>query len=178
MTVLMNAAGQPLRLERETCSRCGGSGHHSYCSMYGSTCFKCAGRKEVLTKRGAAASAYLRQLRSKPLAEVKVGDVVKLGGVTGSGTPYDVWCRVTKIEPSVSEGSSLVNGVMTPYRHETLTLTGTHKGQEHGLCADPNHSIELCLSREEQVRTLELAIAYQNTLTKMGKPRKVRQVRQ
>lgn len=27
----------------ETCSRCGGSGHYSYCDMYGTRCFKCAG---------------------------------------------------------------------------------------------------------------------------------------
>ncbi len=27
----------------EVCGRCGGSGHYSYCPMYGTTCFKCMG---------------------------------------------------------------------------------------------------------------------------------------
>lgn len=28
------------------CSRCGGTGNHSYCEMYGTTCFKCSGHKQ------------------------------------------------------------------------------------------------------------------------------------
>src|SRR5207249_1748734 len=46
---------KPLFFESETCSRCGGSGHYSYCQRYGTTCFKCGGRTTVLTKRGEAA---------------------------------------------------------------------------------------------------------------------------
>ena len=28
-----------------TCTRCDGTGHYSYCSQYGTTCFKCGGQK-------------------------------------------------------------------------------------------------------------------------------------
>lgn len=35
------------------CSRCGGSGHYSYCQMYGTRCFKCGGSgKEPCTPKG------------------------------------------------------------------------------------------------------------------------------
>lgn len=33
---------------RVTCGRCGGTGHYSYCQMYGTTCFECHGNKTVL----------------------------------------------------------------------------------------------------------------------------------
>ena len=66
--------------EQETCSRCLGSGKHSYCQMHGDTCFKCGGKGSVLTKRGAAAMAHLRILRSKPVAALIPGDVVEIPG--------------------------------------------------------------------------------------------------
>lgn len=66
--------------ESETCSRCGGSGKHSRCAMYGDTCFRCAGAGRTLTKRGAAAAAHLRTLRSKRPEEIVVGDVVQIPG--------------------------------------------------------------------------------------------------
>lgn len=36
--------------EGQTCSRCCGGGHYSYCQMYGTTCFKCGGRGTVAPK--------------------------------------------------------------------------------------------------------------------------------
>ena len=66
--------------ESEICSRCLGSGHFSRCRMYGTTCFRCAGKGRTLTKRGEAAMAYLRLLRSKPVAEIQPGDVVEIPG--------------------------------------------------------------------------------------------------
>ncbi|VVB52868.1 Uncharacterised protein [uncultured archaeon] len=41
--------------ETETCGRCGGSGRHSYCQMYGDTCFGCSGSGKRYSKRGQAA---------------------------------------------------------------------------------------------------------------------------
>jgi hypothetical protein len=32
------------------CSRCGGSGHYSYCQMYGTTCFGCSGSGKMVVK--------------------------------------------------------------------------------------------------------------------------------
>ena len=31
------------KIEYDTCGRCGGSGHHSYCEAHGTTCFGCGG---------------------------------------------------------------------------------------------------------------------------------------
>ncbi len=44
--------------ERETCSRCGGSGEHSYNPRDGYVCFKCGGRCVTLTKKGKATAEH------------------------------------------------------------------------------------------------------------------------
>lgn len=67
-------------IESEPCTRCGGSGHYSYCSMYGTVCFRCNGRKRTLTARGAATSTFLRGLREVAGDQIKAGDVIKLDG--------------------------------------------------------------------------------------------------
>ena len=33
-----------------SCTRCGGSGEHSFCPMYGTTCFKCWGSGAVVVR--------------------------------------------------------------------------------------------------------------------------------
>lgn len=75
-----------LKYETQSCGRCGGSGSYSYCSMYGSTCFKCSGRKTVLTRAGAkaraAVDAFVAEHFSKPVEELVAGDRVTLSGYT------------------------------------------------------------------------------------------------
>jgi hypothetical protein len=163
------------RLERETCSRCGGSGHYSYCQRFGTTCFKCSGRKEVYTKKGAAALAYLKSLRSRPASEVKVGDQIKVTGVTMSGMVFDQWMLVREIAPAVQEGSSLKDGIMVPYRIEMIRFDGINKSRQAAVAqVKPDTMVEVLLPKEEQTETLRLALAYQDTLTKSGTPRKTR----
>jgi hypothetical protein len=41
--VITSAKGKPGFKRLVVCGRCGGSGHYSYCSMYGTTCFGCRG---------------------------------------------------------------------------------------------------------------------------------------
>lgn len=159
---------EKLRLERETCSRCGGTGHYSYCQMYGTTCFKCGGRKEVLTKRGTEAMKFLKELRSKTAGEVKVGDTIKMGSVTMG----EVWVKVEKIEPYIQEGASLKDGVMVPYCSEMIRMEGTYKGTAYSNGVSVATRIEILLSKDEQLATLRQAVEYQNTLTKQGTPRK------
>lgn len=50
---LLRVAGARLRKSgfMVTCSRCGGSGHYSYCERYGTSCFKCEGNKMTLPRR-------------------------------------------------------------------------------------------------------------------------------
>src|SRR4051812_13830183 len=105
------------RLERETCSRCGGSGTYSYCQSYGTRCFKCAGRKEVLTKRGRAASDYLEALRSVPTSELAVGTVLRADSITEGGDLFEAWFKVEMIEVTTDENCGswrVVDGERVP----------------------------------------------------------------
>jgi hypothetical protein len=170
-----------LRLERETCSRCGGSGHYSYCSMYGTRCFKCAGKKEVLSKRGAAAMAHLKTLRSKRAGDLKVGDRVWHDGLVVPGAVCDKggWATVTEIRPgdAARDGGQIVGYTTDPVTG--MTVGGTVVPPElvvetnrckHQTTAD--RLFRVFVSKEREVETLKAAIAYQDTLTKTGKPRK------
>ncbi len=161
----MTEKPEALRLERETCSRCGGSGQYSYCQMYGTTCFKCGGKKQVLTKRGAAANAYLLSLRSKAARELQAGDTILCDGMFGKAR----WTKVTEARPGEvgRDGGSIINGVTIP--PEIVINTVACKYSTNG-----DQSFRVFISREHEVETLRQAIAYQNTLTKMGKPRKTK----
>jgi hypothetical protein len=163
----------PATFETETCSRCGGSGSYSYCQRFGTVCFKCRGRKVVFTKRGAAANAYLIALRSKPAAHVQVGDVVRLPSVTMGGTPCDVWMTVREVQ--VVPAGPLPAGTSGPvdgYTHETVTIgAGTRSGPVHHGGIPSADLIRVAQTAEQKTATFARALAYQATLTKLGKPR-------
>jgi hypothetical protein len=171
---MMNETTTALRLERETCSRCGGSGHYSYCQMYGTVCFGCRGKKVVLSKRGQVAANYLRQLRSRRADQVQVGNTIVMSDCTISGAVYDAWVKIERIEADVQEGASLKDGVMTPWRMNVLYFHGRRNNTEFIKMAQPATLVEVLLSKEAQITTLRRAVAYQDTLTKSGKPRKAR----
>jgi hypothetical protein len=45
----------------KTCTRCGGSGHFSYCERFGTTCFKCEGAKlQIITPTKAQIARWLK----------------------------------------------------------------------------------------------------------------------
>jgi hypothetical protein len=112
-----------LTYEMKTCSRCGGSGNYSYCQMYGTTCFKCGGRKRTLSAAGAKASlaikAFIAEHFSVPVEQLTPGTFIKVDGVTR---------KVASVEPSGTTGSSTANGVTTTYPFWTLHLTKPVKG--------------------------------------------------
>lgn len=58
------------------CSRCGGSGHFSYCQMYGTTCFKCGGRGTVTSAAGKRAAAKVDEALTVSAKEIKPGDII------------------------------------------------------------------------------------------------------
>lgn len=64
--------------ETEVCSRCGGTGHHSFNGEH-SRCYKCDGKNgcRAYTKRGAAAKAYYNAKFEIPASMLKVGDVFR-----------------------------------------------------------------------------------------------------
>jgi hypothetical protein len=91
-----------IQYEKITCGRCGGSGSYSYCTMYGSTCFQCGGRKRVLSRAGSAALAAVRAFIAANFSvlvdDLKPGDRISYDGKgrtvaevsTDSGSRYSI----------------------------------------------------------------------------------------
>ena len=46
----------------EDCTRCGGTGKHSYCSAFADICFKCNGRKKQLSRIGSKTRKYALEI--------------------------------------------------------------------------------------------------------------------
>ena len=147
--------------ETQTCGRCGGSGHYSYCQQWGTTCFGCTGKGIVYTKRALAALAYGRQLRMVKASEVQVGWVLyetasPCGGRTG-------WFTVTKSEMSTSTWTSQ-NG-----ESGTYWLLETSQG---GLNTEPESEVQSVPNKARLTEVRALMLAYQATLLKTGKQAK------
>ena len=154
--------------ESKTCPRCGGSGHYSYCQSYGTTCFKCAGAKEVLTKRGAEAQRFFSALLCVPVAEVKVGDSVLCEGIPGFTKSH--FSKVESITPTDTSGCvSMTNGVETPQRTDLVTFH-TAVMTMGGLA--PEKLVRVSRSKEFKAAAVAKSLAYQGTLTKAGVPSK------
>jgi hypothetical protein len=140
-----------LLFENVTCSRCAGSGHYSYCQIYGTTCFKCAGDGVTLTARGKAAQAWLTARRKKPGREVVVGDTVLIDGIPGFSASK--WAKVTEITGTGAEHKM----VTVDKRGETLALNGFW-----------DSAVRVAMSKEAAAILKTEALAYQATLTKAG----------
>lgn len=159
-----------LLFESQVCGRCGGSGSYSYCSMYGSRCFGCGGRGEKLTKRGAAAQAYFTALASKPASEFKPGDLIRMSNVTTGGDTYTAFETVVSVAPAGDKFQAFSNGVRVGL--DALEIVTTRKGCESSTFTSPGTTYRRGLTAEEKKELIEKAMAYQATLTKLGKPRK------
>lgn len=142
--------------ETETCSRCGGTGEYSYCQSHGTTCFKCGGKKYVLTKRGQEAQRYFIELQSKNASEVKEGDIISHMGYKGK-------VIAVKEETAIKD---LINGEFQ-FNPERISIE--------------LENISLGTFKTAKVRTYdaesfnkakEIALEYQKTLTKQGKVKK------
>lgn len=158
------------KFETQPCTRCGGSGWFSYCRAWGHTCFRCGVRKgekglgKFLTARGAAAHAfYLSLLPTKLATELAPGDVFLDTG--------RAWLTVVSVTDNAIDrqcGSGNPDG--------TFTYAGRNIRTKHvTLCARPDTEVfTLRPTPEQREAALARAIEYQSTLTKAGKPRKVR----
>jgi hypothetical protein len=166
-----NTTAQPVRkFERVTCTRCGGSGSYSYCQRYGSVCFKCAGSKQILTKRGAAAAAYMNDLLSKRADQLQPGDKVRETGVTNGGDLYMAWFTVKVVRPD----TTTVNGVVQEGRKDLLAIEAEDKrgGSMGFLGIAPEKMYRVAATAEAKAAALKQALDYQDTLTKQGTVRK------
>lgn len=165
------AKSAPL-FESATCSRCGGSGSYSWCQMHGSRCFKCGGRGWVLTKRGAEAARYFRALLSKPAEQLVPGDKIRVDGFNaGSYSEPTRWHEVEQVLVNQrSACGTAVNGVFTPSRLDAIRI------ECKGISIEtfPGQLQRVAHDAPEKQAKLKQALAYQDSLTKAGQPRKVR----
>lgn len=155
-----------LLFESEPCSRCGGSGHYSYCPSYGTTCFRCKGLKETLTKRGAVAQGWFNQMCMKRIDQLQPGDKFRDIMITGGGTIGSALFTVIAVRPDESHYESLVNGVMVSGRRDLLAIEAngcTFLGKA------PEDRILVRLPKEARAKVADLALSYQSLLSKTGK---------
>lgn len=112
------------KFESTECSRCGGSGRYSYCTMYGDTCFKCSGSGRMLTKRGAAARAVFLESLERTYGEVEVGWRILVHGYG--------WRTVTEVNLNPGGGHYVNYGTpderLIPNTHAIVTKAVTMVG--------------------------------------------------
>ncbi len=157
-------------LELQTCGRCGGSGKYSYCTMYGDRCFGCGGTGVKLTKRGQIAKAWLEAIRSKRVEDLQIGDEILIDDHFSGKAAF---CKITAISPD-SDQRSTTNGVET-------VISGLVKlefdaaapcGGYGGLRGSDLKRVRQTAASLEITRLR--GMAFQDTLTKTGTPRKVK----
>lgn len=155
--------------ETEPCSRCGGSGRFSHNGEH-DRCYKCDGKNgcRALTKRGQAARQYYLDKRTVTPEQVKIGDVIAAYGVK----------RLTVAKITLKHTATGINakGEEFPIEHYVFEnkdgmSTAVQKLKDYSN-AGSTFAIRLLLSPEENDKLLKEALAYQDTLTKQGKPRK------
>jgi len=150
----------PLGFEMKVCSRCGGSGQYSFNQIDGSRCYGCGGEKRQYTKRGKAAKLfYVASLQMDP-ADVKVGQRIETLG----GDKYTV-AEIVGIEQSGSRG--MPDGTWEPMMyHVFISAQGTR------FTAAVGYPVKLVPDAETKATLATAALAYQDTLTATGTPRK------
>lgn len=166
----------PATLETESCSRCGGTGSYSWCRDYGSKCFKCAGKGITLTKRGQAANRYLRDLRSKRLADVVVGDKFLSEAIPCPGIPGNVtqWVTVEEIGTRTYKVKSQNDPDWREVTETMISGTGIKTKTRASFVGPADTMVRIAQTAEQKAATFAQALAYQATLTKTGTVRKAR----
>lgn len=164
------------QIERTTCSRCGGSGRMPF-SVYNGLCFKCRGQGYTLTKRGAVANQYLRDLRSRPASELKAGDLIEAEYFSINGSSVRYFARISSVEVITADNcgawSVKPDGTREPLGLGQLRITVT--SDKFGINVssyEPARLVRVAQTAEQKAETLAKALAYQDTLTKAGTPRK------
>lgn len=135
--------------ETKTCSRCGGSGHYSYCQRWGTICFKCGGQKKVYTKRGQAAKLLMERLLSTPMKNLQVGQTIYCGDGVFRKSRFS---KITAIHPDP------LNPPLWTVETEFMSI-GCSPSTTFRVAADAQHKQGVFMICE----------AYQNMLTKQGK---------
>lgn len=140
--------------ESKTCSRCGGSGQYSYCQMHGTRCFKCHGNGVTLTKRGATAQRFYTDSLMVRAEEIQIGDEILADNFFGNGG----WGRVDRI--ALYESTRGYTG------HITIDT------DKESYTTSPDTLVRKRHKNSEIARLQALALEFQATLTKTGRPYK------
>jgi hypothetical protein len=159
-----------LLFESQACTRCHGSGRYSFNMRHGSMCYGCGGRGEQLTKRGAEAQRFFRELSTVKVADLKPGDVIRATGITRGGDSYSHAATVVEVlldDPSAPTCVSQ-RGDEPPVERRYCTVRLTSKLGDSTWHTFPTSDAEI-VGGDRQARR-ERALAYQATLTKAGKP--------
>lgn len=138
--------------EHVTCCRCFGSGKHSYNQMHGDRCYGCGGKGVVLTKRGQAAQQFLDNLRSRPVDELNVGDLVYIDPPFAKAR----FLRIEAITPDTLNGGN------------RWTLEFPSSNMRWGVIYGKGHRMRVGFTAEEKAAQLAAALEYQESLTKSG----------
>jgi hypothetical protein len=147
--------------ESQSCSRCGGSGKHSYCQMHGDMCFKCSGKGVVLTKRGSAAQSFYVSLCSKRISQLTPGDFVRFKG-------SKKMVKVLEVRLNDADGGGvIVKGAIVPWRF-TIETTAC------GYATMTDDLVIVAQSPEQREFKQHQALLYQESLTKSGTVKKKR----
>ena len=155
--------------EHKTCNRCGGCGEYSYNAFSGTRCFGCSGSGYQLTARGRAAQLYLNNLRKIAVEDFKVGDLILCEGFSaGSYSEPSRWYTVTAV--TFLKGREA--GHISNPDDDCVRIDAEHDGKGFSIngfvgqtrCRKGFTGAEKTAQRAE-------ALAYQDTLTKQGKPK-------
>lgn len=149
-----------INFESKECSRCLGCGEHSYNLMHGKVCYGCGGSGKQLTKRGSSARAYYLKLLTKTADQVMPGDQIMTEfGMLGPKR----WHLVKQINCDL-----LARQHNLGYLH----IEVVRKGNKITLCLSPDSPVQSVRDQDDLDAKMAAAIAYQETLTQAGKPKK------
>lgn len=143
--------------ESAVCNRCNGSGKYSYNLMDGDRCYGCSGRGYKLTKRGQAAQTFLDNIRSRPVEELKVGDLVFVDLFFNKPK----FMRIESMRLDTLNTKN-VNWILE-FPSEKCAWTVTY-----GF----GHKMRVGFTAEEKSGHVKMALEYQASLTQSGIPSK------
>jgi hypothetical protein len=147
-----------LGFEIKTCTRCHGSGQYSFNQIDGSKCYGCSGCGKQYTGRGKLVKRFWDELCQIDPADVVVGQRIDNGMAKFT---------VAEVLPVTESGAVIKDGVRIPMMfHNFKSVSGKEYSAQAG------YKVRLIPQGEERERLLAQALAYQDSLTKEGKPRK------
>lgn len=123
----------------QTCGRCGGGGHYSYCQMYGTTCFGCSGK-------GVVAVKLTKSLLDTVKAQVSNGEL------------DDYIAQLRAYAERKAKVKSLPDKIMSAW--SSLPSVASEKGKYFMDCSERHHQINAfcCPLSQEADRLADLVI--------------------